>query len=155
MITLETRHAILIVNDIMSKHFTDDKLKKLRLVNVEFTSSGENGITFAKSGDDTFMLNAPIACKAVEVRPDGSLLENTGQILLRSVISYTVIQDLISGGLSGYLNFIQVITGMLKTVAAVVDFNQCKKITFNRRNGDYLRELENQAGYEIRLYVEI
>jgi hypothetical protein len=136
-----------------------EAVKNGDFIPTEFKYLDGGFTTFSSQGDDAIALNPPIAGQhvslinepGIDVQPDGD------RFILRSVIGYAMAARYLSNPAVFSLNMINLINHM--TSAAYKFYGpRIIKLKFDRPgqdNFDYLRELQNSAGYEIRLYGEL
>lgn len=120
-----------------------------------------DGMTgYNSQGQDAFALNPPIAGAWKDLRSESGInieLQPEGdRFILRGVIGYAMAASHINNPGHFTLKISTLINGMVGAAYKVYG-PRVQKLTFGRppHNDTYFRELENSAGYEIRLYGEL
>lgn len=125
--------------------------------------------TLLPSNIDAYFLKAPVAGEMLDISPTSEIKKETHRgLIVRSVIGYARMADLTQDQHFGknclYLS--NIINAMLCTAAEYVDLRDAHlrdsiEITFETPWFGYaepkiiFRELENNAGYELRLYISL
>lgn len=128
-------------------------------VPIEYVGLTEGFTGFDSQTPDAFLLNPPVAGMvrdlrthpgiALELQPEGD------RFILRAVFGYSLAARFINQPYWGILGLSNIINYMVSSAYKVYG-PRVQKLTFNRPGfGPNISELENNAGYEIRLYGEL
>lgn len=113
-----------------------------------------SGITFFQDTDEAFMLNSP----SLFIKYPQNKLEISTKhdgFIIRTCISYNNALLFCNDYIEGIQKLSIIKNHMLVKAANLVDLKECSLVTFKRpKVFGVFRELDNTAGFEIRLYVK-
>lgn len=144
------------LSHIFETYFNNDYIK-----NYSFLECKDDSIQpiFAKNNDGAFFANSQtvVISEIEQSKPYLFIPEDQkGQILFRYAISTHVTKAIMNGNLKMQFSFIKLIDMALDVAARYVKLKECSIVSFLHPDGRAnVRELDNGAGYEFRLYVKI
>lgn len=135
--------TIKLLNEMFG-HFMDMKFEPL---NVKL---GDNPVTPYRNSQDAFILNSPISGSTRSVKTDFELDADGG--IIRAVFGFELATKMVENFLFGIFILSIFKNEMLIKMSEKFDVSK-NEWTFKFANNTYFRELENSAGFEIRLHL--
>lgn len=146
------------LNQVCKPYF--DQVEENNYIPVEYLRFPEGFTGFFSNREDAYALNPPIAGWAKDLRVEpGMDVENQpvgDRFILRSIMGYAMAARVGSNLPLFTLQLSNLINGMVSGAYKVYG-PRIQRLSFRRPNQPtaYFREIENNAGYEIRLYGEL
>ncbi len=136
------------INRFLEEYFSDDRLKYL----IPFEVNTDESVTIQPLKGDAFSLSAASGyTKGIIAGPTIS-----NGAIVRAIIPYMQVARMKDNSTLRLFYFSILLNSMLASATKTIGTLNTRNITIKRPgfgNADFLRELENTAGYEFRLYI--
>lgn len=134
------------LENTIQTYFTDIYLRQYTKIKL----NSDAQFTFAATDEDAYKLAVPVYF----IKSMNSSTY-TGQILARMCVPDSTARNLMNNNPLTLVSFFNLLHNLLNEVAEYVDFDNCKTVSFNNPIGEAnVIKLDNDSGYEIRLYVQ-
>ena len=130
-------------------------MEKVNLDPLIVTPNDE-GLTFFNKDDGAFTLSPPSQGECKLVLQSVHWDDKYDGLVVRTSISYSVALKMKEDYLFGIEKLSLIKNLLLGKAAKHVNLEKCERVSFMRpgKDASFLRELENSAGYEVRLYIQ-